>query len=354
LYTFEFMETKIPGKYLWTSFFLSLAIALTIHFSLIVDTLFNVGLGRHGEQITLSFIAFDFSSTVILAFLTFMLNYHFFKPFSTHHKLNITKIAGSMVITFVFAFILAHLFIFFKHLLNFQINQHRHDEGLFFRNFYCSAIVLASIFVIRLNNQKKSIELENEKLRNESLQSQFESLKNQVSPHFLFNSLTALKILVTDSPDLARQYITHLSMVLRYTLQSNRKQLVPLGEEMEFTQSYLFLLKMRYDTNLTVQTRITDKYFDYRLPPLTVQTLVENAVKHNEISNQYPLQINIQTTDEGSLGVMNKIQEKLTQEDGTGIGLSNLSKLFRLLGDYDIQIFNSNKEFRVVVPLLKP
>jgi len=348
------METKIPGKYLWTSFFLSLAIALTIHFSLIVDTLFNVGLGRHGEQITLSFIAFDFSSTVILAFLTFMLNYHFFKPFSTHHKLNITKIAGSMVITFVFAFILAHLFIFFKHLLNFQINQHRHDEGLFFRNFYCSAIVLASIFVIRLNNQKKSIELENEKLRNESLQSQFESLKNQVSPHFLFNSLTALKILVTDSPDLARQYITHLSMVLRYTLQSNRKQLVPLGEEMEFTQSYLFLLKMRYDTNLTVQTRITDKYFDYRLPPLTVQTLVENAVKHNEISNQYPLQINIQTTDEGSLGVMNKIQEKLTQEDGTGIGLSNLSKLFRLLGDYDIQIFNSNKEFRVVVPLLKP
>jgi len=348
------METNIPGKYLWTSFFLSLAISLTIHFSLIVETLFNVGLGRHGEQITLSFIAFDFSSTVILAFLTFMLNYHFFKPFSPHHKLNFTKIAGSIVITFVFAFILAHLFIFVKHFFDFQINQHRHDEGLFYRNFFCSAIVLASIFVIRLNNQKKSIELENEKLRNESLQSQFESLKNQVSPHFLFNSLTALKILVADSPDLAGQYITHLSMVLRYTLQSNLKQLVPLSEEMEFTQSYLFLLKMRYDTNLTVQTWITDKYLDYRLPPLTVQTLVENAVKHNEISNQYPLQINIQTFEDDYLGVTNKIQEKLTQEDGTGIGLSNLSKLFRLLGDYDIQIFKNSQEFKVIVPLLKP
>ena len=143
-------------------------------------------------------------------------------------------------------------------------------------------------------------------------------------------------------------------MVLRYTLQSNRKQLVPLSEEMEFTQSYLFLLKMRYDTNLTVQTWITDKYLDYRLPPLTVQTLVENAVKHNEISNQYPLQINIQTFEDDYLGVTNKIQEKLTQEDGTGIGLSNLSKLFRLLGDYDIQIFKNSQEFKVIVPLLKP
>ena len=348
------MGTNIPKKYFWISFFLSLAISLTIHFSLIVETLFNVGLGHHGEQITLSFIGFDFFSTVILAFLIFLLNYQFFKPFSAHYKLNFRKIAVSIIVTFVFAFILAHLFILAKNFFDFQINQHRHDEGLFYRNFFCSAIVLASIFVIRLNNQKKSIELENEKLRNESLQSQFESLKNQVSPHFLFNSLTALKILVADSPELAKQYISHLSMVLRYTLQSNRKQLVSLEEEMEFTQSYLFLLKMRYNTNLTIQTEIKDIFKDYKLPPLTVQTLVENAVKHNEISNQYPLQIRLQTTENGCLEVINKIQEKLTQEEGTGIGLTNLSKLFRLLGNYDIQIFKNNQEFKVMVPLLKP
>ena len=82
--------------------------------------------------------------------------------------------------------------------------------------------------------------------------------------------------------------------------------------------------------------------------------MVENAVKHNEISNQYPLQINIQTFEDDYLGVTNKIQEKLTQDDGTGIGLSNLSKLFRLLGNYDIQIFKNNQEFKVVVPLFKP
>ena len=206
---------------------------------------------------------------------------------------------------------------------------------------------------MRLIFQKQTIEIENEKLRSESLQSQFESLKNQVSPHFLFNSLTALKILVEDSPSLAKQYISHLSQVLRYTLQSNRKQLVTLGEELEFTESYIFLLKMRYDSNLVVKTEIDDKLKDFRLPPLTIQTLVENAVKHNEISKEFPLLIRIQTTPNGYLQVTNKIQEKLTPEDGTGIGLTNLSKLYSLLGEYDIQIFKTDLEFKVEVPLIK-
>lgn len=206
---------------------------------------------------------------------------------------------------------------------------------------------------MRLIFQKQTIEVENEKLRSESLQSQFESLKNQVSPHFLFNSLTALKILVEDSPNAAKQYISHLSQVLRYTLQSNRKQLVTLGEELEFTESYIFLLRMRYDTNLIIQTEISDGFTDHRLPPLTIQTLVENAVKHNEISKEFPLLIRIQTTLNGHLQVTNKIQEKLTPEDGTGIGLTNLSKLYCLLGEYDIQIFKTDQEFKVEVPLIK-
>ena len=160
-------------------------------------------------------------------------------------------------------------------------------------------------------------------------------------------------MLVEDSPLLAKQYISHLSQVLRYTLQSNRKQLVTLSEELEFTESYIFLLKMRYDTNLTIETKIDDQLKDFGLPPLTIQTLVENAVKHNEISKENPFLIKIQTTEKGSLEVSNKIQEKLTQEEGNGIGLTNLSKLFRLLGNYDIQIFMIDQEFKVEVPLIK-
>lgn len=347
------MYTVMPKKYIWISLLLSFAISLTIHFSLITETLFQDGVGCHGEIFTLSHASFDFFSTFILAFLTFLLNYLFLKPLDAHYKLNFKKIAISIVLTFLLAFIFAHLFILTKHSFESQIYIHKRGGDLFFRNFFCSLVVLICIFIMRLIFQKQTIGVENEKLRSESLQSQFESLKNQVSPHFLFNSLTALKILVEDSPGLAKQYISHLSQVLRYTLQSNRKQLVSLGEELESTESYLFLLKMRYDTNLTIQTEIADKYTDYRLPPLTIQTLVENAVKHNEISKEFPLLISIQTTEIGSLQVTNRIQEKMTPEDGTGIGLTNLSKLFRLLGEYDIQIFMTAQEFKVEVPLIK-
>jgi LytS/YehU family sensor histidine kinase len=170
----------------------------------------------------------------------------------------------------------------------------------------------------------------------------------------LFNSLTALKILIEESPDLAKQYVNHLSQVLRYTLQSKRKQLVTLEEELEFTESYIFLLKMRYDTNLSVKTDISKEFSFYQLPPLTIQTLVENAVKHNEISNEFPFEIKICTTENATLQVINKIQEKLTPEDGTGIGLTNLSKLFSLLGEKEIQIFKDEHEFKVEVPLIKP
>jgi LytS/YehU family sensor histidine kinase len=111
---------------------------------------------------------------------------------------------------------------------------------------------------------------------------------------------------------------------------------------------------MRYDTNLTIKTNIDNNFGFWNLPPLTIQTLVENAVKHNEISNEFPFEITISTTENGKLQVANKIQEKLAPEEGTGIGLVNLSKLFRLLSEQEIQIYKTDGEFIVEVPLLKP
>jgi LytS/YehU family sensor histidine kinase len=213
----------------------------------------------------------------------------------------------------------------------FAVYPAKHNEELLSRNYFGAAIVFIILIIMRLIHQKRTVELENEKLRSKSLQSQFESLKNQMSPHFLFNSLTALKSLIDDSPRLAEQYVGHLSQVLRYTLQSHKKSIVTLSEDLEFTESYLFLLKMRYDINLKIEIDIHKKFQEFRLPPLTIQTLVENAVKHNEISKEFPLLIVIQTTENGFLRVRNKIQEKFTPEEGTGIGLVNLSKLFYIL-----------------------
>jgi len=221
------------------------------------------------------------------------------------------------------------------------------------KNFWIPALVIACALVIRLIFQKQSVQIENEKLRRESLQSQYESLKNQLSPHFLFNSLTALKTLITEAPDQAQEYVNNLSKALRYTLQSNEKQLVTLKEEMDFTESYLFLIRLRFDTSLTVVTAIDGSFYDFKIPPLTIQTLVENAVKHNEISKRKPLTITIRTTKDATLIVTNNIQAKITEEEGTGIGLTNLSKQIQMLFDKDIIISNDNNEFSVEVPLIK-
>ena len=345
---------NIPAKYIRISLLLSVVISLTIHFSLMAEYFLKGRPGHHDHELTLVFVAFEFLTTVLLAFVIFNVNYFFFAPYDVHKKLNFKKISGAVLTTALTAALLIFLFIHLKDFFHFRMNPRRHIDELVSRNLFCGAIVFASVFVYRLIQRQRVIELENEKLRSESLQSQFESLKNQVSPHFLFNSLTALKVLIEESPTLAKQYVSHLSQVLRYTLQSKRKQMVMLNEELEFTESYLFLLKMRYDTNLTIKTWVDKNFGFWNLPPLTIQTLVENAVKHNEISNEFPFEITISITKNDTLRVANKIQEKLTPEEGTGIGLVNLSKLFRLLGEKEIQIYKSDGDFIVEVPLLKP
>lgn len=348
------MSFGIPAKYIRISLLLSVFISLMIHFSLIAEFFLKGRPGHHEDELSFVFVAFEFLTSIVLAFVIFCVNYSFFTPYDIHKKLNFKKIAGAVLITVLITALLIFLFIHLKDFFQFRMNPRRHIDELMSRNLFCAAIVFASVFVYRLLQRQRVIELENEKLRSESLQSQFESLKNQVSPHFLFNSLTALKVLIEESPSLAKQYVSHLSQVLRYTLQSKRKQMVTLNEELEFTESYLFLLKMRYDTNLTIKTNIDKNLGFWNLPPLTIQTLVENAVKHNEISNEFPFEITISTTENATLRVANKIQEKLAPEEGTGIGLVNLSKLFRLLGEKEIQIYKTGGEFVVEVPLLKP
>jgi LytS/YehU family sensor histidine kinase len=123
---------------------------------------------------------------------------------------------------------------------------------------------------------------------------------------------------------------------------------------MEAAKSYIFLVKMRFNTNLTIEFNIHDRYNHHRLPPLAIQTLLENAVKHNEISKRHPLDITIATTENNSVVVTNTLQEKLSLEPGTGIGLSNLSKQYKLLCGEDIRISKSSNVFRVEIPLLKP
>ena len=348
-------KDSIKGYFI-IALLLSIAIGIMIHFQMVTNFLFGDGIGRHGGRFIISFshLGSEFLLTVLVAFLMFTLNFYILQPLEKRGKLKSLIIFLAIFLTLISVFVLNQLFYSLLNMVDSGPHPRGYQDEFISRNFFVSGLVIACVLIMRLIYQKQSVQIENETLKSEALQSQFESLKNQLSPHFLFNSLTALKTLINESPAIAQDYVNNLSKALRYTLQSNEKQLVTLKEETDFTESYLFLIKMRFDTNLTVIVQTDEKYLSYRLPPLTIQTLVENAVKHNEASKRKPLAITIQTSDNDSLVARNEINEKITEEEGTGIGLPNLSKQFQLLLGKDITISHENNEFRVEVPLIKP
>jgi sensor histidine kinase YesM len=191
-----------------------------------------------------------------------------------------------------------------------------------------------------------------EQLKRENLQTQLDSLKAQVNPHFLFNSLNSLSSLISEDPMQAEKFLDELSKVYRYLLRNNEDDLTSLAEELQFIQSYYHLLKTRYGDSLQVFTSIEDKYLDYRLPPLTLQMLVENAVKHNRMMKEFPLRIELKNAGD-KLVVVNNLQRKVRQVSSNKVGLGNIAKKYKLLRQEEILVKEDEKEFSVAIPLIK-
>jgi len=195
---------------------------------------------------------------------------------------------------------------------------------------------------------------EAENLKKENLQSQLEGLKGQVNPHFLFNSLNSLSSLISEDPEKAEKFLDEMSKVYRYLLRTNEDGLTTLDSEMDFIYSYFHMLKTRYGDGLDMETRIDDHYLPYQVPPLTLQMLVENAVKHNMILKNNPLKILIMTTNSGKLIVSNNLQRKDRMVSSNKVGLTNIVNKYRLMKKEEISVRDDGKEFAVVVPLIQP
>jgi sensor histidine kinase YesM len=195
---------------------------------------------------------------------------------------------------------------------------------------------------------------EAENLKKENLQSQLEGLKDQVNPHFLFNSLNSLSSLISEDPAQAEKFLDEMSKVYRYLLRTNEEGLTTLESEMEFIQSYFHMLKTRYGDGVSMETKIEKHYLDYQIPPLTLQMLVENAVKHNMILKNSPLRILILTTNSGKLIVSNNLQRKDKMVASNKVGLNNIVNKYRLMKKEEISVRDDGKEFAVVVPLIHP
>ncbi len=190
-------------------------------------------------------------------------------------------------------------------------------------------------------------------LNQEKMQFQFEVLRNQVNPHFLFNSFNTLISFIEDNPKMAVEYAEQLSDFFRNIVTYRDKEIILLQEEMNLLQTYFFLQQKRYGDTLKMQVQITDiQKHQYHIPPLTLQLLVENAIKHNIVSPDHPLTINIGMDNAGNLWVKNNKNKRSSMAAGAGMGLQNIKGRFAILTGKAIEIKDEEKYFIVTLPLI--
>ena len=192
---------------------------------------------------------------------------------------------------------------------------------------------------------------ESERLKKESLVSQLELLKNQISPHFLFNSLNALITLVPEDPKLSVLFIQRLSNVYRHVLNYNEKNVISLEAELKFLDDYIFLNKMRFGENLRIVYHLPVNLEQMKVIPFTLQMLVENAIKHNIVSGKKPLTITI-SKDGNFIVVKNNLQVKTSGVESTGTGLQNITSRYELLTNKQVEVIADTSDFSVSLPLI--
>lgn len=213
--------------------------------------------------------------------------------------------------------------------------------------------VIISLFLhgraFLLNWQQSKIDAE--RLQRENIAGKYEALKNQVNPHFLFNSLNALTNLVYEDQDKAVKFIKQLSEVYRYVLDTRDQEIVSLEQEIKFLESYIYLQQIRFENRLNVDMKITDR--SVFVTPLALQMLIENAIKHNIVSADDPLKIQVYQ-ENGHLVVENNLQRKeVLGELSAGVGLENIVKRYELLTEKKVEIVNGPEKFIVKLPLLQ-
>lgn len=202
-------------------------------------------------------------------------------------------------------------------------------------------------------NQWKDIQISAEKLKKEYIQSKYEALKNQIDPHFFFNSLSVLASLVYKDADLSSEYITKLSLLYRYILENRERYFARISDEIEFLNNYMFLIHTRHPKaiRLEIDTSVTENASGFVLPN-SIQMLTENAVKHNKFSAERPLCIIIRV-DGGKIEVRNNLDKKILPIPGTRVGLENISNRYALIGLGPIDVSETAEEFIVRIPIIK-
>jgi len=218
-------------------------------------------------------------------------------------------------------------------------------------SFIISLVVLTIFYGFFYYKHTQEKRVKEQKIIAGAASAQFDALKNQLDPHFLFNSLNVLTSLIEENPEAATRFTTSLSKVYRYVLEQKNKQLVTIEEELKFAQLYMSLLKMRFEESIvfTVPSKLSNP--EAKVVPLSLQLLLENAVKHNQVTPSKKLYITI-TENNGNLLITNNYQPKQVVRESSGVGLKNIRQRYHLLTDRSVSINQDHKQFSISIPLL--
>jgi two-component system, LytTR family, sensor kinase len=217
------------------------------------------------------------------------------------------------------------------------------------------AIAINTLILILSNSiilqfQKESAELEIERLKVNNLEAQKLILLQQLQPHFLFNALSTLKSLISENPTNAEDYTVRLSDFLRYSVQAKNNEVVSLAEELTFTNNYIQLQKVRFGDSFQCPIDIPEQYLSKKIPVYALQTLVENAIKHNSFTDKKPLLIRV-SVERNRIKVSNNLLPK-TLQTPSGTGLENLNQRYKLITDKEIEIVKTETEFTLYIDLI--
>lgn len=260
-------------------------------------------------------------------------------------------IIGSTIITLIGLFILrgvTNVFYFGQTFSDFLANQNwrNYQFGL-----WVTLTIVIGFHVVYFYNRYQQNRIKEQKVIAGTASAKFDALKNQLDPHFLFNSLNVLSSLIEENPTNAQKFTTSLSKVYRYVLEQKNKELVTVKEELNFAKTYMSLLKMRFEDSIVFTMPEMVENPESKVVPLSLQLLLENAVKHNMVTSNRPLQITIYETN-GYLVVENNLQPKQIVKKSTGVGLNNIKQRYQLLTNKKININQQSSTFAVSIPML--
>ena len=312
--------------------------------------------GFHFKTLNDFFINFTFYQ--LYAFVLGFSNIYYFQYLETYPwkdkngvKRIITGILGSIVITLIGLFLLrmfTEVFYLDKTFEAFITNESytNYTFGLWIT--LSIVITFHAIYFFKKNQEKK---VKESQIVAQTQTAKFDALKNQLDPHFLFNSLNVLTSLIEENPDNAQRFTTSLSKVYRHVLEQKNKDLVSVDEELKFAKTYMSLLKMRFEDSIIFDIPKQASNPESKVVPLSLQLLLENAVKHNMVTEKKPLHIKIYES-EGNLIVENNLQPKQIIKKSSGFGLSNITQRYQLLTRKQVHINQQAKRFAVAIPML--